>query len=169
MKIPSFPQYDITEDGIVTSIRTGKVIKAHNSKGRYIVTLVGKDYKYHTTSVLYLLAETFIGPRPSKYHVATVKDGNKLNVTVDNVTWRKRSEVNREAYNSGQRRRPTRSYDESSIALVLNALEQYDEPVCMTELSTVLQVPYATVRYSMLKLIETGRARKLERGYEVIR
>lgn len=169
MKIPSFPLYDVSEDGVVTHIDSGRTMKPHMSNGRQLITLMGPDRKYHGVTLLSVLAEAFVGPRPNKHYVAVAKDGDKMHATADNVVWRTRHDIGQEAYNRTQRHREATCFNKDSIDMVLNTLEQFDRPAPMTELSYLLQVPYVTVRYSILRLIEAGKVQKLDSGYEVIR
>lgn len=169
MKIPDFPQYDISEDGVVTRISTGRPVKARLNYGRLLITLIDRSYKHRTVTLMSIMAETYLGPKPGPDYVASTKDGNRLHITADNVIWRTRSAISKEFYNPEQGRRPVRSYNQDSVDLVLNTLEQCDYPVRMSELSYVLQVPYSTIRYSMLKLLDAGLARKTDFGYEVIK
>ena len=78
--------YDITEDGIITNLKTGNVLTGNiNSYGYRVVRLTkdrkAKDFKLHQ-----LLAKAFI-PNPNNYRCINHIDGNKLNNSLDNLEW----------------------------------------------------------------------------------
>ena len=175
MIIPGFSRYDISEDGIITEVRTGRVIPQR------ICTTRGKRYKRAslnaddnssmTPNVLRLLALAYL-KMPDASAVASAKDGNNLNTVVDNVEWLSRSEAMEKAWSVGAiKRRPRESYccTEESKQLIYDTLLAYDKPVTMMELSSELQVPYSVVRYSMAALLRNNSVRKTIDGYEVKR
>lgn len=78
--------YDITEDGTVTNLLTGRVLAGSvNSYGYRVVSFtkngIRKDKKVHR-----LLAQTFL-PNPNNYSDVNHIDGNKLNNSLDNLEW----------------------------------------------------------------------------------
>lgn len=175
MIIPGFNKYNIETDGVVTNVTTGRVIKP--------VVVTVKNHKYCQIAlrdndgnvcrhnVLALLALAYLD-KPLHDGVVTAKDGNNLNTTLDNVAYTTRSEVVKRAWQSGglkNRRKRGRCYDDSSIAMVYEALQAYDTPVHMTTLSNDLAVPYATIRYSIQELCYAGKVHKTDSGFEVIK
>ena len=175
MIIPGFDNYDITEDGVVTKVDTGKVLNRYlhtlpSGKQYYHVSLVRSGYGEVAVpyNVLRLLALTYLPPRPAS-DVACAKDGNNLNTVVSNVEWRDRSKVSRESASPVRSKRKSMHCNEVSKATLLFAMEALDEPLTMTELAIALEVPYSTIRYSMAALIKENKVKKTIRGYEVVK
>lgn len=176
MVIPGYSAYDITEDGVVTVIATGKVLKHRltcvSGYYRYVnVTLISDEGKRQVCNVIRLLALTYL-KKPEDLCVARAKDGDNTNAVLSNVEWVPYTEGSKQVWRRGQmaNRKPRQSsVTEEFIALLYDTLCLFDEPVSMTVLSHELDVPYSTVRYSMYALIKRNKARKLITGYEVIR
>lgn len=174
MIIPGFSAYNIEADGVVTRISTGAIIKPHIIKNRNSyyarVSLRSDEGHIRVYNVLSLLALTYFG-KPIHEGVVVAKDGNNLNTTLDNVKCTSISELSKQRWRDGSmdmRQKRAKSYDASSIEMVYEAMKAYDRPVAMTELSYDLQVPYATVRYSMMELRNANKVRKTKDGFEVI-
>lgn len=175
MIIPGFKNYDITTNGVVTFASTGRVIKPHIAKVKNSVykqvRLVDTDGNIKSYNIMTLLAVTYLN-KPLSVGIARAKDGNNLNTVLDNVYWTTQAEVAKQTWQNGglkNRRRRGRCYDDESIALLYDTMQLYTEPVPMTELSTALELPYSTVRYSMTELLRAGKVRKSKSGFEVIR
>lgn len=175
MIIPGFTDYDISEAGVVTKVATGKVVKHQKVKvyGYYEyvqVVLFDSNGKRHTCNVLRLLAMAFLGV-PTQACTARAKDGNNANVVLSNVEWVPYAATTTEAWRNGsmkkRRARPS-SVTEDFIDLLYDTLCLYDEPVTVTELSNVLDVPYSTARYGMIALRNRGKATKVMKGFEAI-
>ena len=175
MVIPGFSDYNIEKDGVVTRISTGVVVEPHivDCKGiKYIrVSLHCSDGCMRAYNVLTLLAITYLGKRAADGLIVTAKDGNNLNAVLDNVICSTQSELIKKAWRDGKyisRTKKGRSYNDDSIEMLYDVLQAYDKPVTMTQLSSDLHVPYATIRYSMIALRDAGKVRKTDRGFEVI-
>lgn len=164
MKIPGFSSYDITPDGVVTCINTGRVIPA------YITATANGYYKYkrvyivddsgnkRTCAILHLLALAFL-EKPNCACVAKPKDGNTLNACLENAEWVPCCKVTQAAWANGKfkdRKKRSTACSKESIELLLNTLQQFDAPISMLQLSELLCVPYSTVRYSMYYLRDSG-------------
>jgi len=81
--IPGHPDYMITNDGEVYSLRMKKwLIPVKNRDGYWTYRLSGK-----TKQAQRLVLESFIGPCPSRRHRANHKDGNKINNLLTNLEW----------------------------------------------------------------------------------
>lgn len=174
MIIPGFDKYDITEDGVVTKIDTGKILKPYvyaSHKGtKYMhVSLVDPNSGLTGTySVIRLLAITYLAPRPP-HHVACAKDGNNLNAVLSNVEWRDRAVVARMSSNPNRKKRRSMHCNEETKAMVLGALKSLDKCITASELAIVLEVPYSTARYSILELLKENKVKKTTKGYEVVK
>ena len=176
MIIPGFSRYDITEDGIVTNVKNGRVLKHRiqtlNGKHKYaMVCLTLDNGEQRSYSVLRLLAMTYL-EMPSKHARAVAKDKDYTNTKLSNVEWLEPSTVAKCLWDDGKivrKPRTTKCCSEESCTMLYETLQLHNEPVSMTYLSDLLQVPYSVVRYSMQALIWSGKAHKTKHGFEVIR
>lgn len=85
-KIHNFPDYKISDAGMVWSDLSNKFLKpCVNSGGYYLVTLV-KNKKHYSKMLHSLLLETFVSLRPVGYCCRHL-DGNKLNNQLKNLCW----------------------------------------------------------------------------------
>lgn len=176
MIIPGFSAYDITEEGVVTYIETGRVIKPHKVCSRkyydYIrVSLMGDDGKQHACNVLRLLALTFL-EKPEGPCTAKAKDGDNLHIALSNVEWVPYAYSTMCAWRSGRynNRKPKANHccTKESMELVLNTLEQLDEPIHVVDLSNMLEVPYSTARYTIKALVDIGKVKNVYgKGYTI--
>lgn len=175
MIIPGFNKYSIDANGIVTCVATGQPVKVYVAtvKNRQYahVKITGDDGHVRVCNVLTLMAIAYLG-KPLHKCLVRAKDGNNLNTRLDNVVCTTRSEVTKLSWQNGSmsdRRQRERCYDDASITMVYEAMQAYDVPVSMSELSSALQVPYGTIRYSMRELRNSGKVCKTKQGFEVIR
>ena len=173
MIIPGYSHYDITEDGIVTNIETGKALKAgvtwSNGYAYKMVSIVGDDGVKRKVSLLRLLATAYL-PKPDCACVARSKDGDNTNTILQNVEWVPCTERVKLDWSNGlmdNRKKRNRCYDKHSIALVYDTLEAIEEPMSVAALSRMLDIPYSTVRYSVDALEKRGRVRRTKYGVEV--
>lgn len=169
MIIPEFSAYDITEDGVVTHVESGRIMRLYKSYSSkyypYIrVCLVGDDGKRHTCNVLRLLALAFLD-KPDVPCVARALDGNSLNITLSNVAWFPYAESTMSAWKNGRYagRKPKKSAccTSESMELVLNTLEQLEEPISVVNLSNMLEIPYSTARYTLSTLAQHGKIKNV--------
>jgi hypothetical protein len=174
MIIPGFTDYDISEDGIVTKVSTGKVVKPNIVRlGMYAyknVRIVDDSGLGRAKNVMRLLAMTYL-PKPDAHSMARAKDGDNTNTILSNVEWVPYCDRAKEHWRNGkmaERRARRSSVTEDLIDLVYDTMCLYDKPVTMTSLSNELEMPYSAVRYSMIALVQRGKARKLREGFEAI-
>ena len=173
MNIPGYDKYDITEDGVVTRIDSGRVLRPYinvlpNGKKYRHVSLISNDSDIAVPhNVMRLLAITYLPPRPKNY-IACAKDGNSLNTVVTNVEWCDRASVARKYNNPNRKKRTSSHCTIETTERLREAMLALDETMSMTTLANILEVPYSTVRYSMQALIKGGKAKNTTRGYEVI-
>lgn len=77
MIIPGFPNYDISEEGVITNIITNKLLKYRTMTSGYYYISLYKEGKGYNRSIHRLLAQIFI-PNPENLPCVNHKDGNRL-------------------------------------------------------------------------------------------
>lgn len=174
MRIPGYSAYDITEDGVVTEIATGKEIEKHEGSYRYIwVSVIEDGYTVkRQTNLHVLMALAFLGPRPEG-RVVRFLDNNPRNVHPSNLRWATRTEVRNNAPNVDANGsivvsripKQNKSCSPETTRLVYDTLQILDRPITMLDLANMLQVPYAHVRYSMYALMAMGKVGAVRGGY----
>lgn len=83
MKIPNYPMYDITPEGVVTNIKLDKIITPVVKNGYFGVRL-SREGRLHYKSLHKLVYETFIGIVPDGMQV-NHKDGIRNNNVLSNL------------------------------------------------------------------------------------
>ena len=95
-----FNNYDITKEGIIINKKTGKQSKGCiNNRGYRMFTCRYKN-KHFMYSIHTLLAIKYI-PNPNNYPIINHIDGNKLNISLDNLEWCTQSHNIKEAVRLG--------------------------------------------------------------------
>ena len=95
-----FNNYDITKEGIIINKQSKKQSKGYiNSTGYKMFTCRYKN-KYFAYSIHRLLAIKYI-PNPNNYPIVNHIDGNKLNISLDNLEWCSYSHNAKEAVRLG--------------------------------------------------------------------
>jgi hypothetical protein len=174
MVIPGFSKYDITKQGVVTHVDTGIEVKryrATSSRGYYYIRvgLIDDDGNRHACNVLRLLALTYLGdpPVPS---MARAKDGDNLNISLNNVEWVPYAQSTKDAWKSGRlaKRAPRKSAcTETVITAVLNAVLR-NGPVSAATISCEMGIPYTQVRYASYTLMQRGLIKRSKEGLELV-
>lgn len=85
-KIEGFPNYEVSSEGHVKSLKTGRIMKESMSNSGYPSIKLFKDGKHHPKQVHRLIAEAFIPGNHDGLEVNHI-DGNKLNNSADNLEW----------------------------------------------------------------------------------
>lgn len=175
MIIPGFTKYDISEDGVVTKVDSDSVIEPYKVRlGDYTYVyarLVDDSGICHNQNIIRLLAIAYL-QKPGVPCMARAKDGDNTNTVLSNVEWVPYADSVKKAWDSGKmsHRRPRQnSVTEEFISLLYDTLCLYDTPITVTALSNELEMPYSTVRYAMIALIQRGKAIKHKKGFEAIR
>lgn len=119
-QVKDFPQYEVSNEGRVRTVSTGRIKKQPiHWKGYPMVTLrkpvqVCKTFRTHR-----LVAEAFI-PNPEKYPQVNHKDGDKTNNHVDNLEWCNNSMNQQHSVDNGLRVMP-RGLDVKRSKLVVHS------------------------------------------------
>ena len=100
--IKDFPNYLISNTGLVYSIKKEIFLKPHNHKDGYLRVGLSKNGKRHHKYIHRLVGETYLKPdetRPEIDHI----DRNPRNNHISNLRWANKSE---NALNRNQKRKP---------------------------------------------------------------
>lgn len=100
MIISGYPEYNITHEGIITKISTGRTIKVRLSKGYKVCNLYNQKGREKTVKVHRLLAICFI-PNPENKPCVNHKDGDRSNNNLSNLEWVTYSENTQHAWDTG--------------------------------------------------------------------
>lgn len=174
MVIPGFSNYDISEDGTVLNIATGKVVKhaiTSISNNLVYVRVCLKDDKgaIRMHNVMKLLAETYLD-KPDGAVCVRAKDGDNLHVHIDNVEYVPRHSVVKQAWDDGKmaNRRPRQKrWNADTVDYVYNVLQAIG-PVTLSKLNGAIDIPLSDIRYSLEELVNKGSVAKTKNGFEVI-
>lgn len=115
---PASPAYLVSNTGLVYSKRLGVPLKPVLApKGYFKVTMYYPDGAVKSVRIHKIVAETFLGPRPTPKHEINHKSGVKSDNSVDNLEWTTSSENKKHAYRTGLR---MRTYGETNPNSILN-------------------------------------------------
>jgi len=91
---PMNPRYIIGKDGVVIDAESGEVVPhQYTPKNKKYVKMLADDGTYHTVYLVYALALTYCGARPSPdYHAVLIDPANGYRA--DNVRWQSEQEKN---------------------------------------------------------------------------
>jgi hypothetical protein len=84
-QINGYENYEVSEEGQVRNIKTGKILKAFERQG-YMRVKLTKDKKGYTASVHRLIAEAFISNPENKPFIDHI-DRNRNNNNILNLRW----------------------------------------------------------------------------------
>lgn len=89
-KIRGFPDYSVSNTGLIRSERTGRILSL--SPNQFGVLCVGmmKDGEQRHRSVPLLVAKAFLPTRRDAFDTPINLDGDRYNNTVENLAWRPR-------------------------------------------------------------------------------
>lgn len=104
--INGYPDYEISDQGQVKSVRYNRLLKLNANNNNYLYVNLIHNKQKKTTAVHKLVIEHFGPQKPDVNHVVDHKDSNKHNNCLDNLEWVSISENTRRAYgNNAQRAR----------------------------------------------------------------
>lgn len=102
--INDYPDYAISNDGKVKSLRYNKILRGSTNAHYLYVNLV-KNKKPKTTAIHTIVMEYFGPEKPEQNMVIDHVDGNKHNNHIDNLEWVTISENTRRSYGIGNEKR----------------------------------------------------------------
>lgn len=89
--IPDFPGYRVNDLGQIVNIRFDRIVKPTLTRDGTLKVNLQRDKEVFTRSVKVLVAETFLEPHKNPLFTTPIQyDGDPLNVSVENLTWRSR-------------------------------------------------------------------------------
>lgn len=99
-------KYFITSTGLAFSLATGEIKQLKpsprdNKKNQYLFVKFEKNRQMKNISIHTMVAQYFIGEKPSPNHVVNHKDGNKQNNNASNLEWSTIAENTQHAYKTG--------------------------------------------------------------------
>ena len=84
--IDEFPNYDISNFGLVRNRKTGRLMKTGDNGSGYLIVWLYKKKKRHVKTIHRLVCEAFID-NPNNYKCVDHKDRCKTNNHVSNLRW----------------------------------------------------------------------------------
>lgn len=156
--IKGFDHHTINEQGVVTNLKTGKVLTPNIRKnGYYLMTIYefNKSYKRYLHRIL---AETFI-PNPENKLTVNHIDGNKLNNDLSNLEWASYSENIAHAHRTGLNK-GTRILSDEQIE---KAYKQFMDHKPFSSMLSDLKISAGQLSYHINKYV---REHNLEEEYK---
>lgn len=127
--ITGFSNYTISEEGVITNVKTQKIKKPWLGKVGYYYIDLYENNKSTKVALHRLLAQTFL-PNPENKRTVNHIDGNKLNNSLANLEWATDSENNQHAYETGLKV-PVRLITDIEYAAIL---EKFFSGISLTEI-----------------------------------
>ncbi len=99
-------RYFITSKGLIFSLASGELKQLNptmrgNNRNQYLFVRLEFEGKLKGVNIHRLVAENFLGPKPSDEHVINHIDGNKQNNDVSNLEWTTVAGNTQHAYRTG--------------------------------------------------------------------
>lgn len=143
MIISDYPMYDISSDGQVTNVKSGRVLKPDPNRTGYLRVTLSKEGKVKRFFVHRLVAMNYI-PNPNNYLEVNHKDGCKTNNHKDNLEWCTSSQNKRHAVGAGLGVGSNTKYISSEEARAICHL--LTSPLYTTQnIADLMEVSYNTV------------------------
>ena len=99
--LKNFPSYNGSSEGRIMNIKTQRILKTFVNYKGYVQVCLRKNNKQYTVRVAQVIADTFLGEHPGMD--VTYKNGNRSDVSADNLEWRTRQEVIQRSFERGER------------------------------------------------------------------
>ena len=100
LKIEEFPDYEISSNGRIRNIKTGRLLKTQRNTRGYMQVCLRNNKTQHNKRVHRLVADTFYDGHHKDLDVNHI-DGNKLNNHISNLEFCTRSENINHAFQTG--------------------------------------------------------------------
>jgi hypothetical protein len=84
---PSYPKYEVSGDGQLRNLATGRLLKPFLARGGYASYHLSRDGKRTNEAACRLVLEAFVGPPPFDGAQACHNDGGKTNDHYRNLRW----------------------------------------------------------------------------------
>lgn len=97
----NFPSYNGSSEGRIMNIKTQRIMKMYINEKGYVQVCLRKNNRQYTVRVAQVIADTFLGEHPGMD--VTYKNGNRSDVSADNLEWCTRQEVIQRAFERGDR------------------------------------------------------------------
>lgn len=107
LPIKDFPCYNISNNGRVRNIKTGRILKTNINSHGYLIVCLRKNNKQYTKSIHRLIADAFYDGNHVGLDVNHI-DGNKLNNHLSNLEFCTRQENIQHAFDNGLKK-PSRT------------------------------------------------------------
>lgn len=140
-------EYSISSTGKVRNNSTNYILKNYIFEGK-IYVVIYNERKRKNLSVARLLAEYFI-PNPDKFNFVTFRDGNPLNISLENLLWSKRAYEKK----SEKKNMPKNSVPVKQFTLAGKYITTYKS---VSEASYKSSTPYRSIFYCCKKKQHTA-------------
>mgnify|MGYP000291846112 CR=1 FL=1 len=144
MIIPDYPMYDVSSDGEVTNIKTGRILKPDPNRTGYLRVTLSKEGKTKRFFVHRLVALVHI-PNPRCVEEVNHKNGIKTDNRKDNLEWCSSSENKRHAVENGLGVGSNKNYMSSEHARAICVLLSEGSVMTHRQIADVFNVSYNAV------------------------
>ena len=159
MNIKGFPNYEVTKQGKVINLITGRTLKPDTNRTGYLRVTLSRDGKTKRFFIHRLVALHYL-PNPEMLKEVNHIDGNKTNNDVSNLEWNSSSQNKKHAVENGLGTGSGRTYmTESQVHDVCILLEKGTK---YGEISKLVGVSY-----NAICLIKIGKCwKEISRQYK---
>ena len=167
--IPDFPDYEVSNTGLVRSYKRGgpHILKPGKHPSGYHQVGLRRNDKTHIFPIGHLVLFTFQGPCPIGCEMCH-NDGNPTNDHIDNLRWDTHAANMQDASNHGVARRiQSRDLEEMDNGVFINTVEITQKASGMTqrEFAEYIRVSQATLSKFYSRGVKGGIIVKILRKY----